>query len=42
MEAFCLSGKEKVIVILPNSPYAREIKEDIVENINNQVEFWEN
>lgn len=30
-----------VVVIIPNNPYKNEIKKDIVENINSNVEFWE-
>lgn len=28
------------VVIIPNSPYAEEIKSDIIDNINSLVEFW--
>lgn len=36
-----LKSVENPIVILPNGPYSNEIKIDIIENINENVEFWE-
>lgn len=35
-----LAGEDEAVVIIPNSPYATEIEEDIVKNINPEVEFW--
>jgi len=37
----CLKDAGEVVVILPNSPYAKEIKTDILSHINSRVEFWE-
>ena len=36
-----LKNVENVVVIIPNNPYREEIKEDILQNINQNVEFWE-
>lgn len=37
----CLKGLKEAVIILPNSPYSQEIKADILENINPNVEFLE-
>jgi len=36
-----LKGDESIVIIIPNSPYREEIKKDIKENVNSNVEFWE-